>query len=392
MKAKPDTVAGKKFVIIGVHGWFPAKLVRSVMGEPTGTSAKFCEQTAKSLQQYFEQEHDLVLPMNCMTLIPLQWEGKVQERVEKLYSFLVDNPATLDALQSADAIFWTTHSQGTPVSAILLHRLIQNKIIQLKKQPICLLAMAGIAHGPFASLKGSLIVKYFEADAARELFEFMDPSSEISEVFRQAMAYILQQGVKTILVGSMQDQVVPLYSAIMVATEHPNILRAIYIDGHVYSPDDFLINLIVFALRLRNAGLSDHGLLLHISDVLAGNLYAWEGGHSTIYEETSVYKLAPHYLFDTSPLGGLLPNHQENHTTTRTSTMVEAKSELFHTKVRLNPYYLTWAMRGIFDDVRVIQVFGDQLDRLRILFDQWHPTSSKLREIKFRLEPIKARL
>ncbi|ORZ22039.1 hypothetical protein BCR42DRAFT_319815 [Absidia repens] len=392
MKAHPETVASKKFVIIGVHGWFPTKLVRSVVGEPTGTSSKFCEQTAKAVRQYFEQEHDLVLPMECMTLIPLQWEGKVQERVEKLYSFLVDNPASLNALQSADVIFWTTHSQGTPVSAILLDRLIQENIIRHKHQALCLLAMAGIAHGPFASLKGSLIVKYFEADAARELFDFMDPSSDISQAFRQAMASILQQGIKTILVGSMQDQVVPLYSAIMVATDHPNILRAIYIDGHIYSPDDFLINLILFALRLRNAGLSDHGLLLHISDVLAGNLYSWEGGHSTIYEETSVYELAPQYLFDTHPLGGLLPMHQEHPNTARSTTVVEAKSSLFKAKVRLNPYYLTWAMRGIFDDVRVTQVFGDELDRLRALFDQWHPTSSKLREIKFRLEPIKARL
>lgn len=130
-----------------------------MVGEPTGTSSKFCEQTAKAVRHYFEQEHDLVLPLECMTLIPLQWEGKVQERVEKLYSFLVDNPASLNALQSADVIFWTTHSQGTPVSAILLDRLIQENIIRHKSQALCLLAMAGIAHGPFASLKGSLIVK-----------------------------------------------------------------------------------------------------------------------------------------------------------------------------------------------------------------------------------------
>ncbi|KAI8341398.1 hypothetical protein BC941DRAFT_347453 [Chlamydoabsidia padenii] len=343
----------------------------------------------KAVRQFFEQEHDLILPEDCITQIPLEWEGKVQERVDKLYSTLVNDPMTLETLQSADAIFWTTHSQGTPVSALLLDKLIQNKIVRLDRQHVCLLAMAGIAHGPFASLKGNLIVKYFEADAARELFEFMDPSSDISRAFQQSMASILQQGIKTVLIGSMEDQVVPLYSAIMVATEHPNILRALYIDGHIYSPDDFLINLIIFALRLRNAGLTDHGLLLHLSDVLAGNLYSWEGGHSTIYEETSVFELAPQYLFNTSPLGGLVPNHQELSTTT---TMVEAKSELFKPKLRLNPYYLTWAMRGVFDDPRVMQVFGDELDRLRTLFDQWHPKTARLREIKFRLEPIKARL
>lgn len=198
------------------------------------------------------------------------------------------------------------------------------------------------------------------------------------------MASILQHGIKTVLIGSMEDQVVPLYSAIMVATDHPNILRALYIDGHIYSRDDFLINLVVFALKLCNAGLSDHGLLWHLSDVLAGNLYAWEGGHSTIYEEPSVYALAPQYLFDTLPLGPLAPTHHHH--------PVEAKSTLFKPKARLNPYYLTWAMRGVFDDPRVINVFGDELNRLRTLFDQWQPKTARLREIKFRLEPIKARL
>jgi hypothetical protein len=204
----------------------------------------------------------------------------------------------------------------------------------------------------------------------------MDPTSDISQAFQHAMASILQHGVKTVLIGSMEDQVVPLYSAIMVATDHPNILRALYIDGHIYSPDDFLINLVLFALRLCNAGLSDHGLLWHLSDVLAGNLYAWEGGHSTIYEEPGVYALAPQYLFDTPS----------------TTNSVQAKSTLFKPKARLNPYYLTWAMRGVFDDPRVSNVFGDDLDRLRSLFDQWQPKTARLREIKFRLEPIKARL
>ncbi|CAO3616400.1 unnamed protein product [Cunninghamella echinulata] len=353
---------------------------------------------AKALRDYFEKEHGLILPLNCITTIPLQWEGKVEERVDKLYSFLVDNPANMDALASSDMIFWTTHSQGTPVSSILLNRLLQNNLINLKKQPVCFLAMAGIAHGPFASLKGNLIVKYFEADAARELFEFMDSNSDISKKFQQSLSSILKQGIKTILVGSMEDQVVPLYSAIMAGSEHPNILRALYIDGHIYSEDDFLINLIVFAIQIRNAGLSDHGLLIHISSVLAGNLYSWEGGHSTIYEETSVYGLAPRYMFDTYPLGHLVINHQEllapfnNNNEQIDNGTLDAKMGEFKAKLRLNPYYLTWAMRGIFDDKRINEVFGKELDRLRLLFDQWNPTSAKLREIKFRLEPIKAKL
>jgi hypothetical protein len=64
-----------------------------------------------------------------------------------------------ESIASADVILWTTHSQGTPVSTILLRRLIEDEIIHIKRQPICMLAMAGISHGPFPSLKGNILVK-----------------------------------------------------------------------------------------------------------------------------------------------------------------------------------------------------------------------------------------
>lgn len=234
----------------------------------------------------------------------------------------------------------------------------------------------------------------------------MDSTSDISQKFRQSLAFILNKGTKTVLVGSMQDQVVPLYSAIMAGASHPSILRAVYIDGHVYSEQDFLINLITFALRLRNAGFSDHGLLTHISEVLAGNLYQWEGGHSTIYEEIGVYELAVQYLFETKPFGNLvLPQQQQQqqqreqqHITSTNApenkTATEAMLDDFQAKLRQNPFYLPWAMRGICDDARVLgdQVLSQELEKLRDLFDRWVPSSTKMREIKFRLEPLKARL
>ncbi|GAA5805893.1 hypothetical protein HPULCUR_011419 [Helicostylum pulchrum] len=381
MKNDPDNVADKKILIVGVHGWFPSKLVRNVLGEPTGTSIKFCEQMTCAVKTYFQETHNLEIPDKAITNIPLQWEGKVTERVNKLYEYLISD--WKQHLESADIILWVTHSQGTPVSAILLKQLIEeilSCIIQTDKQPVCMLAMAGISHGPFPSLKGNLLVKYFEADAARELFEFMDSNSEISIQFREAMAFVLQNKVKSVLMGSMQDQVVPLYSAIMSGISHPNILRAVYIDGHIYSKDDFLIRLILFAIRLLNVGLSDHGFLIHISEVLAGNIYAtklWEGGHSTVYEELKVFLLPLQYLAKQKVL-----------------EKVQARLDPFQAKLRLNPFHLPWAMRGIWDDPRILsdETLNHELEELQDLFDKWNPTSAKLKEIKFRLEPLKARL
>ena len=131
--------------------------MRSVVGEPTGTSLKFCEQMSAAVKEYFTEKHNLNIPDEAIINIPLQWEGKVLERVEKLHEYLISD--WKQTIESADVILWVTHSQGTPVSAILLKQLIEENIIEVNRQPICMLAMAGISHGPFPSLKGSLLVK-----------------------------------------------------------------------------------------------------------------------------------------------------------------------------------------------------------------------------------------
>ncbi|KAI8984042.1 hypothetical protein BDF20DRAFT_816914 [Mycotypha africana] len=395
----------KRIVIVGVHGWFPMKLVRSMIGEPTGTSIKFCEQMATGIKQYFQEEHGVDLPLgDVVTLVPLEGEGKVEDRVHQLYEKLLNNSAWLEAVSSADVILWATHSQGTPVSMMLLRHLLERGHIHLIRQSVCLLAMAGISQGPFPALKGSLIVKYFEADAARELFEFMDSSSPISVQFRTSLAYILHRGVKVVLTGSMQDQVVPLYSAIMTSIDHPNLLRSIYIDGHLLTEkNDFLIHLVVFAVKLRNWGLSDHNLVVHLSEVLAGSLYALEGGHSTIYEELEVYMTAVKYTFETAPFGqfirktAIVGEHVQQAQLSVEKEEAEEAEEAevnmtpFVAKQQQNPFYLPWILHGIMTDPQVLANASlvDDLKQLLQLFEQWHPTSARLKELKYRLDPIR---
>ncbi|KAL9551413.1 hypothetical protein MBANPS3_004288 [Mucor bainieri] len=400
----------KRIVVVGVHGWFPMKLVRSMIGEPTGTSIKFCEQMVSGVKLYFESVHQVTLPDDAITMVPLEGEGKVEDRVNQLYTKLVDNSKWLEAVSSADVVLWATHSQGTPVSIMLLQRLLERGHIHVIRQSICVLAMAGISSGPFPALKGSLIVKmthhfliqYFEADAARELFEFMDSNSPISVKFRQSLAYVLKCGTKVVLTGSMQDQVVPLYSAIMSSVNHSSILRSIYIDGHVYSQDDFLINLIVFALRLRNSGLSDHDLLTHLSEVLAGSLYALEGGHSTIYEELEVYMTAIRYTFETAPFGKYTrrmspslqpaaPSPPFSTQPKRSTSLEDAVLDPFQAKQQQNPFYLPWALHAVCTDPLILadESLKQDLCHLQALFEQWNPTSARLRELKFRLDPLK---
>ena len=280
----------RKVAIIGVHGWFPVKLIRTVIGEPTGTSKKFCDEMDLALKDYLKM-HNVELESDAVTLIPLEGEGKVLDRVDILYRNLVSNRQWKQALHDADLVLVATHSQGTPTSTLLISRLINEGMLRVqdndpRMQRIGILAMAGISHGPFPFLKGNLIVRWFEADAAQELFEFMDSESHISKRYREALRTVLTSGVRFTVVASLEDQVVPLYSAIMTSIHHPSIVRAVYIDGASYQ-DDFLTNLISFSLRLRNSGVDDHGVLVHLSEVVAGSIYG--EGHSTIYAEREVY-------------------------------------------------------------------------------------------------------
>ncbi len=43
-------------------------------------------------------------------------------------------------------------------------------------------------------------------------------------------------------------------------------------------------------MKLRNRGISDYGLLIHLSDLIIGNFVYGTQGHSTIYESDEVYK------------------------------------------------------------------------------------------------------
>jgi hypothetical protein len=145
--------------------------------------------------------------------------------------------------------------------------------------------------------------QYFESAAARELFEFQDVNSAVSQKYMTALRSVLDHGVRFVYVASLDDQVVPIYSGIFASLHHPSVLRALYMDGDAYSyvvlsgcdwpadqrrsSSDFLSNLLILLLRLRNAGIDDAGLIAQLSEATAGSLNGV--GHSTAYEELGTY-------------------------------------------------------------------------------------------------------
>ncbi|KAF9032252.1 hypothetical protein BJ165DRAFT_777818 [Panaeolus papilionaceus] len=124
MEEVRDLLRGcKRVVVIGVHGWFPGAMIRTVLGEPTGTSSKFANMMALALHQ-FELEMDV--KFEKVTKVVLEGEGEVKRRVDKLYSALLSHPTHLADIHRADAILVATHSQGSVVSTHILNQLIKD--------------------------------------------------------------------------------------------------------------------------------------------------------------------------------------------------------------------------------------------------------------------------
>lgn len=79
-------------------------------------------------------------------------------------------------------------------------------------QKVCMLSMCGVHQGPFYSIGTSTVIQpylqWFESPAARELFEFQDTTSAVSQAYQRALAMVLENEVRVVLLSSLNDQVV----------------------------------------------------------------------------------------------------------------------------------------------------------------------------------------
>ncbi|THH30142.1 hypothetical protein EUX98_g4051 [Antrodiella citrinella] len=392
----PTLLSGDcRIVVIGVAGWSPGAVTRTIAGGLPSSSTKFVNMTCLALEK-FEEDHGV--RFKKITKIPLEGDGTIPRKVARVHAHLFENKEWVEDLHAADVIFIATHSQGSIVSTHLLDKLIREGHILTPRnvdilnstaamiapggsastprtQRICCLALCGIHLGPLRYLKTSSLlqpyIQYFENAAARELFEFQDTETETSKDYIKALRTVMDHGAKMVYIASLNDQVVPIYSGLFTAASHPRILRALYIDGDAYHSSDFLSNLLVLLLRIMNTGLSDSGLLAHLSEATAGTLSGI--GHSTPYEELATYSLAVDYLF--------LANDGAD---VRTDLVIEP----FNAVNEQNDYEIPWSLRDLIADERVARLFADEFAQLKNDFDDWQPRTSILRDVKRKLQPI----
>lgn len=343
---------------IGVHGYFPAPLIRSVLGQPTGTSIKFADMAASAIKRWTRSRG-----YECeVKSAALEGEGRISERVELLWKLLLN---WIDEIRKADFVMIACHSQGVPVAIMLVAKLIAFGCISGARVGIC--AMAGVNMGPFPEYKSRWI-----SGSAGELFEFSDSNSKVSLDYQAAIEEVLSHGVRLTFVGSIDDQLVSMESSIFAPITHPHIYRAVFVDGRIHAPN-FLSHLVGFAMKLRNVGVPDHGLIRELSPPLAGSLYSGEG-HSRIYEDDSVYDLAIQFALETTTM-------KETPITRRPTSSTAG-----------NPYILPFAMRGILEEDYVKTELQNEAQELLAQFDDWKPTTKALKDVKFRLEGIRSKL
>lgn len=168
-----------------------------------------------------------------------------------------------------------------------------------------------------------------------------------------------------------------------------------------------IAHLVGFALKLRNLGVSDHGLVRELSVPLAGSLYSGEG-HSRLYYEDQVYDLAVAHALETTDIPALARNRRceiaHSHRPATSGSTTSAATQTTGTgsvrggsasSVALanpNPYHLPWIMRGLLEENFVKTELSSETEELLQQFDDWKPVTKALKDVKYRLEAVRSRL
>lgn len=419
----------RKAIAIGVHGFFPAAFLHRFVGQPTGTSIRFANYAAASIKSWCAEHQPEIKDLE-VEKVSLEGEGYISSRVDTLWKLLLN---WLSHLRSADFILIACHSQGVPVSVQLIAKLLQLGCLSPNVR-IGVCAMAGINLGPFTEYKSR-----FLAGSASELFDFGDSNSKVSIAYADALDICLRHGVRITFVGSLDDQLVSLESALHAPVTHPYVSRTIFIDGRVHT-SNFLIHLVVFAAKLRNLGVSDHGLLRELSSPLAGSIVGGEG-HSRVYDDPAVYMQAIEFALEsTDVLPPILPpkgrqgsaetapadkrrsldgdrragqagypknmtaaNHMRRGSLSSLNlagTGIAPSTAAYGVPIgsaapaEKNPFVLPWAVRGMLseDIVKQDPRLQQEVQELIGEFESWRPVSKGLKDVRWRLEGVRSLL
>mmetsp|Transcript_4192 Transcript_4192/g.4136 ORF Transcript_4192/g.4136 Transcript_4192/m.4136 type:complete len:764 (-) Transcript_4192:2035-4326(-) len=357
----------KKVVIIGVHSFLPIKMVKTLIGLSTGSSINIVEEATKAMKTWLHENGTSNLDYEIQT-IALEGEGTIKERVDKLFKLLKN---WIDIISNCDFLFVASHSLGTPVAIHLLAKLLEHHPHISSRKKIGLLSMCGMYLGPIVGLNSKLVIRAYSPSENRilnELFDLQRPNSEVSIRMIASMQNLVQHDVKLTFCGSIDDQLVPIFSSIGVNFSHPNVFKCLFVDKHTEVPK-FLVSLLKIILIMKNLGYSDHNLLRDLSEKCTGTLA--DGGHCKIFQHEIVYLTAIRHSLETTTLvnpKGLLATPLQN-----------------YKQIQNNQFHIPWNIRGLLNDLLKIKNIPS-LQLINILikdFHDWTPTQKKWKDLKY---------
>ncbi|KAG7895037.1 hypothetical protein KL908_001387 [Ogataea polymorpha] len=356
----------KKALIISIHGFLPFKMIKSLIGQPTGSATIMTEKITDCLREW-GRNHGVNMDIET---ISMDGSGRILERVNSCLFLLLDN--WLDSILNCDYLFVASHSQTVPVAIHVISRLITAGYID-NIEKAGLINISGVCLGPYKGLDSKLSVRAytsFENDVLMELFDFQDDETVQSKELARHIEILLRKNVKLTFVGSMDDQFVPLYSSMCAHLNHPNIYRCVYLKNNT---PEFLRQLVTLVMIVRNLNYDDHELLVEINSYLQGTLGA--GSHGNIITNKNVYRVGIANILETS---NPVAHHRLN------VKPINVKKFCF------NQYHLPWCLRGFLQEVLKLRNFPTR-ELLQNLFDayrQWDPQSKQHKDLKYTIEVL----
>lgn len=357
----------KKVVIVSVHSFLPSKLVKSLIGQSTGNAISFAAKALAAIEKWMKNGG-----VECdIDTVSLEGQGTIRNRVKESMKLLQN---WKHEINSADFVFVVANSIASPVAIKLVSEmLISPHFEQLLGKKIGLLSMAGTIFGPFSNTDTKVVIRAYtqaENEVISEMFELQKPKSALSTDLVQCLSHLCSSNVKITMMGSTNDQFVPLYSATSNQIRHPNLFKCVYVDG---SSDlaPFMVQLISMALTMTNVGYEDQNLVRDLSDRLQGAASTL-GSHGNIFNESEVYYVAIRFALETTTLVYPAPARCER------LPPITAEADK-------NLYNLPWNVRGLINDLVQVKHIENLLLLRSIVeeYTRWEPTSRSWREIRY---------
>lgn len=412
----------KKITIIGVHSFLPNKLVRSLMGNrSSGNSNTFVETATQSVLSWLkENDNEFDLNDYDIETLSVEGQGKVNERVEKSYQLITKN--WIQTLESSQFIFFVSHGIGSIIAINLLSKLLteHDSGITSRNKYLGMLCMNGGFLGPFKGLNSRLIIRAFtpiENEIINELFQYQNTKSKLSIQLNNAMDNLIENNVKIVFSGVINDPFIPLYSLLAIQFSHPNITRNIYYNdnnNNIYNISNcevipFVSQLLKIICLMKNLGYDqDYDLVRDLSDKFESLTstamgYSISGAstnttttftgfenstettnntttkyNSTIFNDDKLYLEAIRFSLETTNLIG----KQRELVITDYNTMESIPSDGDFNFYNMLP----WNMRSLLHDfIQIKHVKSYQLiEQLINQFNnEWDPSSKTWKDIKY---------